>query len=111
MEITEVIRRGRMTEKAVRIQEPDKFQASVKPAEKQTRCFEFEVALKANKIEIRRAVESLFDVTVLSVNTARMPGKKRNVRSAKSARVVEPRPWKKAFVTIPADQSIDVLKP
>ena len=38
----------------------------------------FEVALDANKVEIRKAIEEIFGVKVLSVNTIRVAGK--NVR-------------------------------
>lgn len=37
--------------------------------------YTFEVDLRANKIEIRNAVQEIFDVKVTKVNTARMPGK------------------------------------
>lgn len=35
----------------------------------------FEVAVNANKVEVKRAVESIFDVKVKKVNTMRIPGK------------------------------------
>ena len=37
--------------------------------------YSFEVPLTANKVEIRQAVESIFKVKVLSVNTIRVMGK------------------------------------
>ncbi len=39
----------------------------------------FEVAMTANKIEIKKAVEEIFGVQVQSVNTIRLPGKDRRV--------------------------------
>ena len=48
MEITEVLRHGVVTEKTVNLQEKNKYT--------------FRVALEANKIDVRRAVETLFKV-------------------------------------------------
>ena len=59
----------------------------------------FEVALNANKIEIKQAVEAVFDVKVESVNTLRTLGKiKRQGRY--SGRTPE---IKKAYVTLKKD--------
>ncbi|GJM83237.1 50S ribosomal protein L23 [Paenibacillus timonensis] len=59
----------------------------------------FEVDLRANKTEIKQAVESIFGVKVQNVNTLRVPGKlKRYGRY--SGYTPE---WKKAFVTLTAD--------
>ena len=64
----------------------------------------FEVAKDANKIEIRKAVEAVFDVKVDSVNTLRTLGKiKRQGRY--SGRTPE---IKKAYVTLkPDSKTID----
>ncbi len=98
MEITEVLRHGMTTEKTVRLQN-------------QYNQYTFKVALKANKIDIRRAVETIFKVRVVSVTTMRMPGKERNIRRKGSApRPVPAREWKKAIVTLAPGESIDTLK-
>jgi large subunit ribosomal protein L23 len=56
----------------------------------------FEVAMGANKIEIRRAVETLFKVKVTDVNTLVQRGKPRRL-----GRIESKRPnWKKAIVTL-----------
>lgn len=56
----------------------------------------FEVDIRANKTEIKQAVESIFGVKVKNVNTLRVPGKlKRYGRY--SGYTSE---WKKAFVTL-----------
>lgn len=56
----------------------------------------FEVELKANKIQIREAVEKLFDVQVESVNTLIQRGKVKRL-----GRKYLKRPnWKKAIVTL-----------
>jgi large subunit ribosomal protein L23 len=97
VEITEILRQGIVTEKSVKLQAMNKYT--------------FKVALTATKIDIRRAVESLFNVNVVSVNTMRMPGKAKMIRRRGSApRPVEPREWKKAIVTIREGQTIDALK-
>ncbi|RRJ62140.1 50S ribosomal protein L23 [Paenibacillus oralis] len=59
----------------------------------------FEVDIRANKTEIKQAVEAIFGVKVKNVNTLRVPGKlKRYGRY--SGYTPE---WKKAFVTLTAD--------
>lgn len=66
----------------------------------------FEVARAANKIEIKRAVESLFHVHVTSVNTVSLKGKKKRV-----GRSVGKTPdWKKAVVTLRRGDSIDFVE-
>ena len=67
--------------------------------------FVFEVAPDANKVEIRTAVERLFDVKVLDVNTLRVKGKWRR-RGRTFGRTKE---WKKAMVVLADGQTIDVL--
>lgn len=56
----------------------------------------FEVELKANKIQIRDAVEKLFDVKVESVNTLIQRGK---VKRLGRSQMKRPN-WKKAIVTL-----------
>lgn len=97
MQITEILRQGIVTEKSVKLQGRNQYT--------------FKVALSANKIDICRAVESLFNVEVIKVNVLRMPGKPKWIRRRGSApRPVEPREWKKAIVTIKEGQTIDILK-
>lgn len=64
------------------------------------------VALDANKIEIRQAVETLFKVKVQGVNTTRQHGKWRRLSVQRGQRPN----WKKAFVTLAAGQKIETLK-
>ena len=98
MELTEILRHGVTTEKTVNQQE-------------KLNKYTFKVALEANKIDVRRAVETIFKVNVVSVNIIRMPGKKRMIRRKGSApRPQEAREWKKAIVTLREGQSIDALK-
>lgn len=98
MEITEVLRKGILTEKSVLLQEKHNK-------------YTFQVALKANKIDVRRAVEKLFNVQVVSVNIIRLPGKAKMIRRRGSApQPKAAREWKKAIVTVREGQTIDALK-
>jgi len=58
--------------------------------------YTFVVGKNANKIEIKKAVEELFDVEVRAVNTINMKGKKRRVGVHQGYRP----DWKKAVVTL-----------
>ena len=58
--------------------------------------YTFEVAKKATKIQIADAVETLFSVKVLKVNTISMKGKEKRV----GVHVGKTSDWKKAIVTI-----------
>ena len=59
----------------------------------------FQVAIDANKSEIKKAIEQIFGVKVEKVNTIRMEGKakRQGVTSGRRAN------WKKAYVTLTAD--------
>jgi large subunit ribosomal protein L23 len=69
----------------------------------------FEVATNATKSTIKEAVETIFDVKVLRVNTMVMPAKRS--RRARSRRVLIRRSaYKKAVVTLVAGNSISVFE-
>ena len=66
----------------------------------------FRVSPKANKIQIRRAVEQLFEVEVQDVRTSNFTGKNK-----RWGRFVGRRPhWKKAFVTLREGHTIEIFK-
>lgn len=65
----------------------------------------FRVASEANKIEIRKAVEQLFDVKVASVRTVAMHGKQKRVGAKSVGRTSD---WKKAYITL-AEGKINYL--
>jgi large subunit ribosomal protein L23 len=68
-------------------------------------AYHFRVPVDANKIEIRHAVESLFEVEVKAVNTLRKYGKSR-----RRGWVAGKKPdWKKAMVTLKEGQTIDIF--
>jgi large subunit ribosomal protein L23 len=104
MEITEVIKQGIITEKSVMQQNTTTPTGVVIPR------YTFAVALEANKHEIRMAVEQLFGVKVVRVNTMRMPGKAQTLRTRKGIYRKEERPWKKAIVTLAEGHAIAELQ-
>ena len=63
----------------------------------------FEVSRDANKIEIKKAVQALFNVTVTGVNTLVMRGKDRRMGRGYS----KLQNWKKAIITLKEGDSID----
>ena len=63
--------------------------------------YTFKVAKKATKVQIANAVETLFDVKVLSVNTMTVKGKEKRVGANSGKRP----DWKKAIVTIDTNPS------
>ncbi len=69
--------------------------------------YSFLVDKGANKIEIKKAVEGMYQVSVESVNTLVMPGKEKN-RSTRSGLIRGRKPsFKKAVVTLAAGEEID----
>ncbi|HEX8679249.1 MAG TPA: 50S ribosomal protein L23 [Chthoniobacterales bacterium] len=74
-------------------------------SEKQNK-YVFRVSPKANKIEIKRAVEQLFNKKVVAVNTANYAGKKKRERRADFGRKPH---WKKAIVTLKEGDKIDLV--
>jgi large subunit ribosomal protein L23 len=68
----------------------------------------FVVAPETNKIEIRRAVERVFHVKVVNVNTLNRPGKRK--RNRKQATFGKRPDTKRAIVTLAAGQSIALFE-
>jgi len=70
--------------------------------------YAFKVARKANKLEIKKAVESFYNVNVIGVNTSVVPGKNKS-RFTKAGVVNGRKPaYKKAYVTVAEGESIDL---
>ena len=67
--------------------------------------YTFEVAKSANKIEVRKAIEELFDVHVVKVNTLNVKRKPKRVRYQRGYT----RTWKKAIVTLAEGESIEIF--
>lgn len=69
----------------------------------------FVVHLDANKIEIAKAIESRFEVNVISVNTIRHKGKLRTQFTRKGRFAGRTPRYKKAIVTLKEGQTIDLF--
>ena len=91
--IHDVLKRPVVTEKSTALREEENQYA-------------FEVALDANKIEIRRAVESTFGVRVLDVRTQVVRGKMKRFRRGFGKKPN----WKKAVVTLREGDFIDFFE-
>jgi large subunit ribosomal protein L23 len=74
-------------------------------SEKQNK-YVFRVRPSANKIQIKRAVEHLFQKQVVDVNTCNYAGKKKRERRADYGRKAH---WKKAIVTLKEGEKIDLV--
>lgn len=89
----DIIRTVRLTEKSTLLTE-------------KANKYVFEVNPAANKLEIKAAIETLFQKKVVSVNTANYAGKKKRERRADFGR----RPhWKKAIVTLKEGEKLDLV--
>ena len=67
----------------------------------------FQVAHSANKIEIKKAVEELYNVTVISVNTSNYHGKKKSRYTKAGVINGMTATYKKAIVTLKEGDTID----
>lgn len=67
-------------------------------------AYHFEVDLRANKIQIKKAVEDFFNVKVEDVRTLVRKGKKRRVRF----KLGRTKDWKKAIVKLKEGNTIDL---
>ena len=88
----QVIRRPLITEKATTLTGDNKYV--------------FEVDRRANKKQIRGAVETAFNVRVLKVNTMNVKGKSRRIGARRS----HGRDWKKAIVTLIEGDTIQLFE-
>jgi large subunit ribosomal protein L23 len=95
MKPTEVLVKPILTEKANAQQE-------------KLRRYAFKVDRRANKLEIKKAVEEFYGVSVIDVNTAVVPGKNKT-RYTKAGFIKGQKPaFKKALVTVAKGESIDL---
>ncbi|MEG0324794.1 MAG: 50S ribosomal protein L23 [Raoultibacter sp.] len=67
--------------------------------------YTFEVSKEANKVEISQAIEAIFDVKVVKVNTLNVKAKPKRVRY----QLGKTRTWKKAMVTIKEGETIELF--
>jgi large subunit ribosomal protein L23 len=82
--------------------EKTRYQAS------ELRQYTFEVDRLANKIEVKRAVEAIYDIDVVSVNLMNVPAKVSRRRGRR--RIIRHSPWKKAVVTVAEGQRLEVFE-
>lgn len=72
--------------------------------------FTFKVDRKANKLEIKKAVEKMYGVSVIDVRTMVYGGGKSSVKYTNRGVVLQPNnPWKKAVVTVADGETIDLF--
>ncbi len=70
--------------------------------------YTFEVDPKANKIEIRKAIEDIFKVRVVKVTTTMRKGKKRTRFDKRGRHTGYTRKWKKAVVKLKEGDRIEI---
>ena len=77
------------------------------------RKYSFQVMLGSNKLEIKKAVEAMFNVSVKKVSTSNRSGKKKNMTVKSGGRTIRTNGkrsnWKKAIVTLKEGDVIDLL--
>ena len=95
MNLADVLMKPVLTEKANNQQE-------------KLRRYTFKVAKKANKLEIKKAIEDMYGVSVEDVNTVVVPGKNKT-RFTKAGFIKGTKPgYKKAYVTVAEGETIDL---
>lgn len=67
--------------------------------------YTFEVAKDSNKVEVRQAIEALFNVHVTKVNTLNVKSKPKRLRQQPG----RTRTWKKAMVTLAEGETIELF--
>ncbi|MCL2670298.1 MAG: 50S ribosomal protein L23 [Syntrophaceae bacterium] len=93
MELHQIIKKALITEKGTIAREA-------------ANQYNFEVDVRANKIEVGRAVEKFFNVKVINVRVLNVTGKKKRM-----GKNVGQRPsWKKAIVTLAPGQRIEAVE-
>ena len=73
-----------------------------------SRTYAFRVDRKANKLEIKKAIEGFYGVTVVDVNTVVVPGKAKT-KFTKAGFISGRKPaYKKAYITVAEGENIDL---
>jgi large subunit ribosomal protein L23 len=101
-----IIKRPLLTEKSTRLRETGGHDVAFGEGEEYAQKIAFEVAVDANKIEIRRAIEKLFNVQVTDVHTQVIRGKEKRVGRYSGRRPTR----KKAIVTLEVGQTIEFFE-
>ena len=92
MEARDIVIKPVVTEKSIGLMENNKYV--------------FKVALSANKIEIKKAIEEIFKVKVVDVNTVRVKGKEKRMGRS----VGKTSDYKKAIVQLAEGDSIEIFE-
>lgn len=91
------------------IKKPIISEKATKTSEKFNR-FTFAVDRKANKLEIKKAVEKMYAVNITDVRTMNYGGGKSSVKFTNKGIVEQPsKQWKKAIVTVADGETIDLF--
>jgi large subunit ribosomal protein L23 len=102
----QIIKRPLLTEKGTRLKETGGQAGEELDPESVRSQLLFEVASDANKVEIRHAVEKLWNVQVVEVRTCVVRGKEKRVGRFVGRRAN----WKKAIVTLAAGQNVEFFE-
>jgi large subunit ribosomal protein L23 len=102
----EIIKRPLLTEKGTRLKETGGQAGEELDPEAIKSQLLFEVARDANKVEIRHAVQKLWNVDVIAVRTSVVRGKEKRVGRF----VGRTSHWKKAIVTLAAGQNVEFFE-
>ena len=92
MNISQVLLKPTITEKSTLLQESGKYT--------------FQVAPRANKMQVKEAVEKSFDVTVMDVNITKLHGKRKRY----GPRIAKKPDIKKAVVTLKSGDRINLIE-
>ena len=99
IDYNKILIRPIFTEKMSRLEEDSKYS--------------FQVMIGSNKLEIKKAVEAMFNVSVKKVSTSNRSGKKKNMTVKSGGRTIRTNGkrsnWKKAIVTLKEGDVIDLL--
>ena len=99
IDYNKILIRPIFTEKMSRLEEDSKYS--------------FQVMVGSNKLEIKKAVEAMFNVSVKKVSTSNRSGKKKNMTVRSGGRTIRTNGrrsnWKKAIVTLKEGDVIDLL--
>jgi large subunit ribosomal protein L23 len=95
MKLSEVLIKPILTEKANGQQE-------------KLRRYAFKVDRRANKLEIKKAIEEFYGVSIVDVNTLVVPGKNKTRYTKKGFTKGQKQAYKKAMITVAEGETIDL---
>ena len=95
--VYEILKRPILTEKMLKLQEAK-------------RQYAFEVNDKSSKIEIKKAIQEKFDVTVEHVNVIMVKGKSKRLNTRRGITRGKRSDWKKAIVTLREGDAINFFE-